>query len=128
MKIVKPDFYDHFHCLADRCHHSCCIGWEIDVDEESLSRYRKVTGAMGDLLQQHICCAEQPHFILGEGERCPFLEEDGLCKLIKELGEESLCDICREHPRFYNCFDQREEPVIILAVAPDHYLITTHKL
>ena len=109
MKIVKPDFYDRFACIADRCRHSCCIGWEIDVDEESLAYYQRIPGEMGQLLQKQICPGEQPHFCLGEGDRCPFLEKDGLCKLIKELGEESLCDICREHPRFYNCFEEREE-------------------
>ena len=25
-----------------------------------------------------------------------------LCRIILNLGEDALCDICREHPRFYN--------------------------
>ena len=32
-----------------------------------------------------------------------------LCELILKLGEESLCEICREHPRFRNFFAGREE-------------------
>ena len=35
MLTVRPDFYDDFHCLASACRHSCCVGWEIDVDAES---------------------------------------------------------------------------------------------
>ena len=37
MLYVRPDFYDDFHCLAAACRHSCCVGWEIDVDEDSLA-------------------------------------------------------------------------------------------
>jgi lysine-N-methylase len=47
-------------------------------------------------------CGETPHFRLAENERCPHLDERGLCKIITELGEGYLCHICREHPRFYN--------------------------
>ena len=34
-------------------------------------------------------------------ERCPFLKDNGLCKIIEELGDDGLCDICRFHPRFF---------------------------
>jgi lysine-N-methylase len=30
------------------------------------------------------------------------LDERGLCRIILHLGEDYLCDICREHPRFYH--------------------------
>ena len=35
---VVPDFYPEFACIASRCGHSCCVGWEVDVDEDSLER------------------------------------------------------------------------------------------
>ena len=34
-------------------------------------------------------------------EKIHFLKDDGLCKIIEELGEDALCDICRLHPRFF---------------------------
>jgi lysine-N-methylase len=34
-------------------------------------------------------------------ERCPHLNGQGLCNIILSLGEGYLCEICREHPRFY---------------------------
>jgi len=40
-------------------------------------------------------------FILGRDERCPFLNDNNLCDIILTLGEDYLCDICHEHPRFY---------------------------
>lgn len=45
---VCPDYYERFHCIADRCRHNCCIGWEIDVDEDALAAYRTVGGEMGE--------------------------------------------------------------------------------
>ena len=109
MLYVRPDFYDDFACTASACSHSCCIGWEIDVDAESLARYRVLGGALGDALRENIALEPTPHFRLTAGERCPFLRADGLCRLILELGEDSLCDICALHPRFYNEYPDRVE-------------------
>ena len=109
MLFVVPDFYDDFHCLAGQCRHSCCIGWEIDIDEESFAYYSGIEGEIGQELREKTSAEPTPHFVLDEGERCPFLNESGLCRLILSLGEDSLCDICREHPRFYNEFSDRTE-------------------
>lgn len=102
MKLYAPEYYRQFQCIADKCTHSCCIGWEIDVDEEALSLYEKMEGGFGDEIRKSICYDENPHFALCVGDRCPHLEIGGLCKIIKTVGEEYLCSICREHPRFYN--------------------------
>ena len=109
MLFVVPDFYEDFHCLAGQCLHSCCIGWEIDIDEDSFAYYSGIEGEIGRELREKISVEPTPHFVLGENERCPFLNESGLCRLILDLGEISLCDICREHPRFYNEFSDRTE-------------------
>jgi len=101
MLYVRPDFYDDFHCLAAACRHSCCVGWEIDVDGDSLDYYQSIAGELGEELRRQIALEPSPHFRLGAGERCPFLQQDGLCRLICELGEDSLCDICALHPRFF---------------------------
>ena len=104
MKLIYPAYYEKFKCIADRCHHSCCIGWEIDIDEASLSRYEGVKGDFGKRLQCAISYDGEPHFKLKEGERCPFLNERNLCDMILSLGEDFLCEICASHPRFYNFF------------------------
>lgn len=109
MLTVRPDFYDDFHCLASDCRHSCCVGWEIDVDEETLAYYRGLGGALGAELRERIDPEPTPHFRLAEDERCPFLNADGLCRLILALGEDGLCDICALHPRFFNDYPGRTE-------------------
>ncbi len=109
MKYIRPDYFDDFHCIASECVHSCCIGWEIDIDSDSAERFSKIGGKLGEKLRRNISYEGEPHFILDKMECCPFLKEDGLCELIIELGEDSLCDICTEHPRFYNEFPDRVE-------------------
>ena len=109
MLTVRPDFYDDFACLASRCRHSCCVGWEIDVDPETLAFYSTLEGPLGRELREKIALKPTPHFRLTAGERCPFLRGDGLCRLILALGEDSLCDICALHPRFFNEFPGRME-------------------
>ncbi len=109
MKHFAPAYYPHFRCIADACRHSCCIGWEIDIDPVSREKYGKIGGEIGRRLAREIVDADPPHFHLGADERCPFLREDGLCTLILELGEDSLCEICTLHPRFRNFFSDRVE-------------------
>lgn len=134
MKQIHPNYYKKFTCTADRCHHSCCIGWEIDIDPEAYEKYKKVPGDFGDRLRAGIAYGDVPCFKLGEGERCTFLNDRGLCDIILALGEEALCDICTDHPRFRNFFSDRTETGlgisceescrIILSETEPMYLVT----
>lgn len=98
MKEIIPNYYGKFKCIADKCKHSCCVGWEIAIDEAALRCYRNTGGDFGKRLSNSI--SPQGCFTLDSNSRCPFLNNSGLCDIIKELGEDALCDICREHPRF----------------------------
>ena len=110
MKLMAPDYYPEFRCIAGACRHSCCIGWEIDIDDETLEKYRSVGGAFGRRLNEGIALNDgQAVFRLCEDERCPFLNGDGLCDIILNLGEDALSQICTDHPRYRNFFSDREE-------------------
>ena len=100
MKLVAPSYYKNFKCIGGTCTDNCCIGWEIDVDEKTLAKYKSETGALGERLRSNISNDGAPHFVLN-GERCPFLNSDNLCDIIIERNEGYLCAICREHPRYY---------------------------
>ena len=110
MKTIVPDYYSQFHCIAGDCRHSCCIGWEIDIDEDTLKTYKTIEGEMGERLRANIDFdCDCPHFITGPDGRCPFLNGENLCDLILTLGEEALCGICDMHPRFRNDFSDCTE-------------------
>lgn len=102
MKLYAPAYYKNFKCIADKCTHSCCIGWEIDIDENTVQKYMRLSGGYGEVIKSSISTDGVPHFKLGKGDRCPHLNERGLCEIILNVGEAHLCDICREHPRYYN--------------------------
>ena len=109
MVIVYPDYYKKFKCIKEKCLHNCCIGWEIDIDEEMMQFYINVGGELGKKLEKNIATEPTPHFILDKNERCPFLNENNLCELIINLGEDGLCEICSLHPRFQNHLPDRIE-------------------
>ena len=103
---VKPAFYDGFACKAQSCRHSCCRGWEIDVDDDTAALYEAMPGPLGEALRAALSeDGGERHFRLdGEGN-CPFLRPDGLCRVILSCGEDALCDICALHPRFFEELD-----------------------
>ncbi|MBQ1906977.1 MAG: flagellin lysine-N-methylase [Firmicutes bacterium] len=103
LTLVAPSYYRQFKCIAQRCRHSCCRGWEIDIDPVSLERF-KALGVSG--ISEG---PDTPHFVLTEGGDCPHLRSDGLCELIIRHGEGVLCDICRDHPRFRSFWTGRVE-------------------
>lgn len=109
MLTVRPSFYDSFVCRASACAHSCCVGWEIDIDDGTRAFYASLGGELGRELREKIADEPQPHFVLTGDGRCPFLNREGLCRIILAEGEDALCDICALHPRFFNCFPGREE-------------------
>ena len=110
MSLFAPSYYPAFRCIAGDCHHSCCIGWEIDIDPQTLAKYRSMPPkARKQILSHTVTQKGTTSFRLAENDRCPFLTQEGLCQLILTHGEEILCDICREHPRFYNHFSNRTE-------------------
>lgn len=102
MNLYAPLYYQKFTCIADKCRHSCCVGWEIDIDGDTLCKYAALTAPYGKEIRSSVSMEGTPHFKLLPDDRCPHLDEQGLCRIIKALGEGYLCDICREHPRFYN--------------------------
>lgn len=110
MQIMAPDYYKKFKCIAGDCKHSCCIGWEIDIDSDTLEIYNNIKGAWGEKLKKAISYdGDVPHFITDSNDRCPFLNKEGLCDIITEFGEDGLCQICYDHPRFRNYFSDRVE-------------------
>ena len=106
MRYRYPSYCGRFCCLADKCSDNCCIGWEIDIDSDTLAYYRSLSGDFGKRLASNI---SDGCFVLTDGERCPFLNSRNLCDIFTELGEEHLCQICTDHPRYYEWFGSVKE-------------------
>ncbi len=101
-----PEYCRDFRCIAGKCRDSCCKGWEIDIDSDTAAYYESVGGEFGKRLRNNI---RDGSFVLTEDERCPFLNKEGLCDIYTELGEDKLCRICSDHPRYFEWFDGLKE-------------------
>ena len=99
MFITKPDYFDHFRCIADSCPDSCCKEWDVQVDEASAAMYRSLSGDLGDRLREVLHDEDGETVMTIIDGRCPMWRADGLCRIQAELGEEALCKTCREFPR-----------------------------
>lgn len=108
MLYIKPDYYDDFCCTADQCEDTCCAGWQIMIDPESLDRYKKEKGPYRRELHKGISWREKA-FRQKKNHRCAFLNENNLCDLYTALGEEALCDTCNRYPRHIEEFENVRE-------------------
>ena len=101
MRIIVPDYYEQFRCLAGACPHSCCEKWEVVIDEDHVCRYQQAEGALGDKLRSALQCDTDGDFCFPlNGGRCPFLDDENLCEIHRQWGEEATSITCQEHPRF----------------------------
>ena len=126
MLFRRPCYFDLFKCTADKCSDNCCIGWEICIDSETAKLYKSVKGNLGKRLKENINEGDEPTFIL-KNERCPFLNENNLCDIISELGEGALCQICRDHPRWFEWYGNEKEGGIGLSCEEGARLILTEE-
>ena len=90
MELTAPVYYKDFRCLADRCRDNCCrTGWEIDVDDETVSYYKSLPLPLRDEILAGLAANEEGVYtICPVNGQCPFLTESGLCSLVIQLGEE----------------------------------------
>lgn len=107
MRYIKPQYYDTFKCTADKCPDTCCAGWQIMIDEDSLKRYESVKGEFGERLKHSIDWSEGS-FLQNCG-RCTMLNDRNLCDLVIACGEDSLCETCNRYPRHIEEFEGLRE-------------------
>ena len=103
MKYLILETFTDFKCIGSACPFTCCAGgWRIIIDPETDKYYKSVTGDFGDRLRQSIKEAKgNSCFTLTEDGRCSFLNEDNLCDIYINLGEEHLCYTCTVYPRYF---------------------------
>lgn len=105
MKALKPFYYDDFKCTANKCIDNCCSNWNIDIDEKTYKKYKKLKGEWGKKINNNISRNRSNANYLQYGKinlknnKCSLLSEDGLCTIHSKLGENYLCNTCKKYPR-----------------------------
>lgn len=121
--MVVPNYYDKFRCIGGECNHNCCRGdWEIEVDDESLERFKHIGREFGKRVLDSI---DVNNVFMRKNGQCPLLSENGLCEMI-ENGEK-LCVICDEYPRYTENYDGYIERGISLSCEAAAKIILENK-
>lgn len=116
MKITRPIYFKEFTCIADKCPDTCCAGWDVVIDGESLEKYGSLSSSYGNKIRSLITVDDDGESIFAsQNGRCPFLLGSGLCEMYKEIGHKNLCLTCRKFPRFTNAFGARLEEGLSLS-------------
>lgn len=119
MRRVRPDYYEKFQCIADRCTITCCQEWKIGVDNETNRKWKKLLppDTVVDKkknLSAYIVKKDGMRVIaLDEKHRCPFLNEEKLCRLLCTYTDRVLSDTCTQFPREVHRFSTHEEETLM---------------
>ena len=111
IKIFVPSYFSNFRCIADKCPDTCCAGWEADLDNDIIKKYKTVGGELGERIKNSLTKDETGCniFALCTNGRCPFLNSRNLCDIQATYGEEYLSKTCAIFPRFYDDFGKIRE-------------------
>ena len=127
MRTTVPDYFDDFHCLADRCPDTCCGQWEIVVDPEAKARYLSVEGELGDRIRASLTVVNGEDCMVLENGHCPLLTKDGLCPIVQQLGEDFLSTTCHTHPRFTEIYGGLQETMLSVSCPEAARLLLTRQ-
>ncbi len=109
--LLVPQYMRQFICIGSQCEDSCCIGWRVNIDHTTYRRYRRLRreGELQQALNVYVkrnrsnpSESNYAKIKLKSDNNCPFLNEERLCKIQLQLGEEFLSDVCATYPRTAN--------------------------
>lgn len=111
-KEIKTDYYDTFTCIGDKCSFTCCQEWNIAVDDDTYIKWNRLslTKQNNNYLNQYVKQKDDIRVIaLNEQKQCPFLNQQKLCNLVLNFGDEVLSETCATFPRQIHEFADRKE-------------------
>lgn len=110
-RCFQPEYVRHFQCDGRVCDSQCCRGWNIQLDEGALERFRSAPEDLRQKIFSHVEENETTGVpeIRKVNDACPMLGEDLLCTLQKRQGEGFISDVCAEYPRLTTQFPDRLE-------------------
>lgn len=111
MNYKKPYYFDKFRCIAGKCTDSCCIGWDIEIDDVTLDKYKSHKSNLSKKINKY-CKGGTIKFVDGV---CPFLNDKKLCDIQLNLGEGMLCKVCNSFPRFCDSYGKNKELILSLS-------------
>jgi lysine-N-methylase len=122
-RMLAPQYVAKFKCIGSACEDTCCIGWQVPVDEATYKKYRacpdpgllvtmtkSVTRNRTNPTPDHFAKINMPGDMV-----CPFLDAERLCSIQKKLGEEYLSVACTSFPRISSVVNDVVEQSLTLS-------------
>lgn len=108
--VLIPQYIGKFSCITSECEDICCAGWQIDIDNETYEKYRRLNNReLRELFKKHIkrnrsnkTKERYAKIRLNDKNECSFLTNNRLCKIQLKCGESFLSPICKTYPRMNN--------------------------
>lgn len=102
----QPEFYRSFRCMGGKCPGTCCAMWTINWKSEEVERLKNAdcSPELRALIDSSFMASKDKDTMWVDlkkenGMKCPLQDENGLCRIQKELGEEYLSQVCKQYPR-----------------------------
>ncbi len=106
MYYRQPRYYNDFHCIGNACVDNCCYGWRIDWKKSEIDKLKtaeNISAEFMELIEKSFVPIENHkeayRIEFNEKGKCPFLTNDSLCRIQRELGVEYMSDTCMIYPR-----------------------------
>ena len=109
------DFLDKFECIGGSCPYTCCNGWQIAIDEETYSLYKKQKFPKNMFYSLMSYKKDNIRCIRKINSTCPYYTVDGLCGFQKRDEEELMPKVCRQYPRTGINFGKYKEVTLELS-------------
>lgn len=119
MDLLKPDYYDNFTCIADKCTISCCREWKINIDDETYRNWKTIQPPSDvpghrSSLQAYTMKKDGSRIMkMTESHDCPFLAKSRLCYLVSAYGDSVLSETCQIFPREIHEFQGHKEAAMM---------------
>ena len=117
---MAPCYMQNFTCIGEKCEDSCCIGWQIPIDEGTYKKYKKVKNKAFKIRLEKELVQKRSHptvehaaKIKLKNGRCAFLSQKGLCDIYTVLGKKYLSHTCSLYPRTINQINGKIEYSLI---------------
>ncbi len=100
---LQPEYVGAFRCDGAACNSKCCKGWAVDIDGPTYQKYCTIEPKIErkKIVSKIKFKKQKGKFIveMAKNGDCPFLREDGLCRIQKTWGAEWLSNTCTVYPR-----------------------------
>ena len=124
--LYEISFFKQFSCRINDCPNTCCKGWRVIFDEETIKRYLAEPGVNGIRLRSSIKKINGEVYFRTSLKSCTFFEKTGTCNLQRTLGTDYMPKVCRLYPRFYQHYGPFAEETLFLSCPEAARLFLEH--